>query len=483
MTNQRYEHGPLVKAWLKEPTFVPAANLARVSAAIAHTPQRPGRRFRFPTMRFQTMFDATKAAAAVAILGLSGVLLTTQLLGSAPEPGEVPALVGAPASSVAAPTERAVESDANQPLSIETSDAVASGVIDTPAGPAPWVRLDGNGLGLPRRGEVLPWGDGIAVWQDRYWDESDQGATPPTLYASRDGVEWRVVELPPEVQGSHVVQLDHIGGTTVLHKLSDDLVWTYANDGWQPVDTTALQEARVQGWSASDPSTDGFQLVDGELAVGTVQPYVLPRAKLGVKDGMNAVLKRLDGTRYALCRRSGECPGPNTAIVRFKQTDDGLVVRDDRTGERLGVLKGARASQLYEGRTGGLGAAYTLVDNVLVPRFDALPKPTRNRTAGAPDLPPAGTEPYASRGNALLAAVLEDMDDVFGESDKGRFRSATEWWLHIGGDWVDLADLQIPPALFYQSSVEAGTAGDLVLIWYQTQGQNDLWVVQKPQTS
>jgi len=80
MKHEHFEHGPLVEAWLKEPTRLPESDTARIAQLIHQTSQQRGVLPGIDTRRFQSMFSATKFVVAGAIVALFGGFLLSGVL-------------------------------------------------------------------------------------------------------------------------------------------------------------------------------------------------------------------------------------------------------------------------------------------------------------------------------------------------------------------------------------------------------------------
>lgn len=486
MTHERHEHEPLVEAWLKEPTFVPAADLARVSVAIAQTPQRRDRHFRLPTLRFQTMLDATKAATAVAILGISGALLVTQLGSNGPGTDEAPAAAVETPTTTPAPTAAAPTTAPETTTAVETTGAgiitlpdqlpegVTSGTIETPEGPARWAHVPAELQGLHEGGQLLPWTDGVAYFTAAgRLGERSRGS----LLVSTDGVMWKEPPMSDAVRmvidrepTTSVVVLEGVPYVIAAHPAR---MWRLgADEEWQPIDTSATRAALPMGWMRTYSAAIRAAVVDGQPTIVIKHWYRLPRKKLDLPNDPT-VMHRFDDQRYGMCRRhSRDCTLENAKrVLRFKETGNGVVVHDDRTDERLGLLKGASIDELYEGGVGSTKQAYEVQGANLV-ETNPPPAGWADRQLGTPpEAPNVEFDVDVFHGGATWAAA-------------GRtWGFAGPPWLFLGGEWT-------APTEFGFVDGDTGAwnyagVGNANLIWTRDDGSSDtgLTIVESPSAS
>ena len=115
---------------------------------------------------------------------------------------------------------------------------------------------------------------------------------------------------------------------------------------------------------------------------------------------------RFDDQRYGICRQGGrDCTLENAKrVLRFKETGNGVVVRDDRTGERLGLLKGASIDELYEGQIGSTKQAYEVQGANLV-ETNPPPAGWADRQLGTPPEAPDAEVDVFHGGKAMLQAA------------------------------------------------------------------------------
>lgn len=481
--HERLEHSALVQAWLKEPTWLEPVDEERVAAVVRHTRQVR----RWPPQvdlgKFAPMVNAAKLAAASVILVLVGGLLLTALPNE-PSPQPIPADEQTPAdatpateaTATAAPTPTVEPApEASESSAVTDPDAVfielptelpagaETGTITTPSGPIRWVSLDNTDGGVPRDvSTAMPWQDGIAVQNER------EGGH----WTTQDGVTWERRRAAP------LGALGYEGGTYVIVQTSSGVfrqdskgVWTWdsAASEWTRLDAAALDRARPDGWANRGRYvTEVPAMSDGRMVFSVDYNYRLPYRRLGIPTAGNKAMKRVSGDRYALCgvgTTSRGCPKTRAAdaewLLRFKETANGLVVEDARTGRQVGTIPGASRDEVYEGTYGTRRQRFAIEGNKVVrlgSPFVVTEAPERPALP-VPDDVPAGTSVTAI-GSTLLAMVPmrpnEDPTDV---------------WVRVGEEWVSgdaIGATLWPPRL---SSI-----GNITLF----AGEDRTWVLTHP---
>ncbi len=477
MKHETYEHGLFVEAWLKEPTWLPQTDLARVGQVVHQTPQRRSRLPRLATERFRPMLSATTIAAGVAVIALTGAILIDGLMPDASTNARLPAAHVEATATVGPEVDgtalngTVISLPETLPAGLEGVDV---GTVDTPIGPARWVSVTGPMDELPRLGSVVPWGDGLAIWAGRHRHPDGRIGS---LWASSDGTEWRSVALPEDYSANDSqdrnVELAHADGALYLAHPRLDRIWRSTTDGgWRALDTSAITQARPAGWASGEARIYGAETVDGELVFRVEHGYTLPRQRLGfTRRASTRHMQRVGPGRYALCQPGkNECSASGAPmVVRFKQADDGLVVRDDRTGERLGLLAGADLSELYEGQGAVTRNAFELRDDELVPT--AWPADDGEGREQPPTGVPAAGE-----------ALRLDSGWVAWEYRDQGYAPPAALHMHIGGEWVDLDTLGFPTHL--RDSVEWGVdgVGNAAVFWFANYQDRTvgLWVLTVP---
>ena len=184
---------------------------------------------------------------------------------------------------------------------------------------------------------------------------------PPALTTRWFGVAWQREELPSEPDiGEHWAAygdpgLGVIDGTAYLVLPESGQVWVRQPDGgqWAQPDTSTIGDAMLGGgWSTRRAASDPVK-VDDLIYFEITEDYTLPRKQLGLPANEPTTwLTRLDEDRFELC--SSTCDGGDERFkrtLRVDETDTGLRVVDDRTGE---VLASA-GSPAYSGQDGAPG--------------------------------------------------------------------------------------------------------------------------------
>lgn len=346
------------------------------------------------------MLNASKFVAASVILALVGGLLV-MTLPTEPTVEPIPAVETATASVTPTPEATVAETvpatmESNGPtisLPDELPEGTQSGTIETPAGSIRWARVPVTEDTPGYVGSVGPWGDGLVIW----------GYISPN-FSTKDGVIWERLKPPGQVRG--LVGDKHVAIDLIQGRPWDppkDRVWLgSAGSGWQELDASAMAGVPIEGWEQRGRRIEsGPMVVDGRTVFMIASQYRLPYAKLGIPTNQRnktRSMKPLGGGRYALC---GSGTGPRSCrqagadarwILRFEETPGGLRVTNDRTDERLGILEGASADDLYEGGGGARHSYYAIEGDVVVEIESPWPG-TSLKQLGRHTVAPGGSEP------------------------------------------------------------------------------------------
>lgn len=430
--HERFEDAALVEAWLKEPTFLEPVDEGRVAAIVHQTPQARRWPPQLDLGRFTPMLNATKFVAASVILALTGGLLFA-VLPTEPTTELMPAAATATGQATASPTataEATTEVATEPPLVIDPDTPVITlpdqlpedlegGTIDTPAGPARWVHLTGTDGSLPFPFMVvLPWGDGIASW-DGYHGE---------LHTSPDGIAWTRVEKDWPMRGTMTIA----GDTYVLVDAARGRVMTATDpEGeWQELDASALEAARLTGWETDEQwLAQAPLLVDDRIVFAVRYGYRLPKRELGISSDGTKNFRALPDGRYVLCSAGprSSCGADGKWVLRLKETDQGLVVRHDRTGKRLGLVEGASADQIYTGERGVYRRMFAIEDDRVVEIDSPWPSLTSWQAANR-TVAPGGTDPVVTqwRSDGRASDSTPGLPDIVAELPRGG-------WLRVEG--------------------------------------------------
>jgi hypothetical protein len=292
-------------------------------------------------------------------------------------------------------------------------EGVAGGTIETPAGPARWAYLEGPAGSLPYPfATVLPWGDGIANW-DGYHRR---------LHTTRDGLTWERVDALPAV-GSIAL----VGETYVVVDVENGRAMTSTDpEGeWAEIDASAIAAARLPGWANEyEFLRSGPMLIDDRIVFSVHYSYTMPKAALGISPDGTKNLRSLPDGRYVLCSAGARssCGTDGKWILRIKETPEGLVVRHDRTGKRLGLIKGASADQIYKGERGSYRRLFAIEGDTVV-EIDSPWPGLSNWQAAIRTVAPGGTEPVLlewapNRGVRRSALGVPAIVDEIAERDR-----------------------------------------------------------------
>ena len=267
---------------------------------------------------FKSMFTATKFVVAAVIVALFGGFL---LAGVLTQESEVETPVVGASTSPEATSQLPVMLPSEIPGGIDT------GSLDTPVGPARWVRLRGDDTTLPTSMDPVPVASGGFATLDS-----------GLLWRSSDLISW--VSEPMPVAG---------GGGRL--SLADGTYWLSTVDPaslWRSRDTLEWSEVSLEG--LTPPGTDGYAwrlYLQAPLAYDGVT--IVPTHFQAEDDGTFLGLAgrpKLDRPVKLTETAPGVYdvrPEPNyqtRATVRIEETGDGLRVIDDEDGTELTVLDG-----------------------------------------------------------------------------------------------------------------------------------------------
>jgi hypothetical protein len=291
------------------------------------------------TGRFQSMFSATKFVVAGVIVALFGGFLLAGVLTQ--QSGDVtPAAVGS-ASPEATPS-TPFKLPAVIPHGIE------SGTAETPLGTARWVHLSGDYVTpMPLGDFTLTWPTGVAVFDPPDGDglagsESNVATIgePFRLWTSGNGIDWELQPLPVPAD-AHDASLWLVDDVywLIANVWSGDRLWR-SSDGvtWEEFDPSGLASPGPAGlaWDSeySTPATAGDLTLILRSGGG-----VFPFGDLGMHPECRDDMRRLAPGVYRSTNEELGCP-----TLRFTETETGLQVSDDTTGEVITEIVGADLS-------------------------------------------------------------------------------------------------------------------------------------------
>jgi hypothetical protein len=296
MTSERFDHAPIVKAWLDEPIGLPEGDTGRVAQLVHQTPQQRGWLRRIFTERTTHMYTATKfVTAGVIIAAAGGFLLYSG--GLLPQTNE-----SLPAASVDASAEPLITAEpvitAEPAITAEPSDTVEGTLVMeapqaplsvagwTQVGAAPFTNPDGSGFAQLSKLHVV--GDTLVAF-GAYSPDVDAEISSPAVFHSADGQTWDPVFIP----GTKPVLNDMAATDEGLILGGHDRV-----DG----------ERKAKLWS----STDGLEWVEVPAPDGaaTISQIVSAQDPLAVRANQRMYRQEEDGTWTDLDRI------PNSQILR-----------------------------------------------------------------------------------------------------------------------------------------------------------------------
>ena len=345
-----------------------------------------------------------------------------------------------------------------------------SGTIETAVGPATWIHVSGDVGSLPRGSagfKAIPWADGFAILEPPVVDWGPYAPAPAfsqvaraaRLWVSTDGIEWRIEPLP--VPGDAFdVSLTYDKGVYWLFASHPPQLWR-STDGttWEELDSGGLVPPEAAGFtwtvnlappisngrvtvsqvefSGSFPFTDfGAFPFDDFAGVPDVEggcyDILVPLA-LGVYEWVGS---SEDGSPIA-----DWCPA---RVFRFEETETGLRVFDNETGEDLGHIDGADISHIAE-----IANSSQLNHERLVIITDG-------------DVTQTGV-PWAFRHGSTLFAAGEWIY-AFGNSPTG---ALGVWRTNDGESWVDLGTPELPSEALELDFERVGE--DRLVVWSSQQ--------------
>lgn len=470
MTHDQFEHGPMVEAWLKEPTWLPDTDLARVSSLVHHSPQRRPWLRRGGLSRSKLMLSATTVATSIAAAVLAAGVLLTGLAPQRPSVAPIPA-AGAELATAAAtgPTETTAAeqmtaaSDDRSSFSLPDPlpEGVTGGTLETDAGPIRWALADSGQQAIPTAYHVVPGIEGI-IAGDGYHG----------FHSTTDGLTWQPYALadiqdperarPVSAAASRVLR--HAGGRTYFISPFDGTAWRLDGDGtWQQLEGSTRDELVPGAWIrkhewVSVPPT----VVDDRILFEVDMEYQLPRQSLGIgTKGNTERMVPIKDNKYALCRMNTCTEDEYTRVLSFHPVDDGLAVFDKRSGDRLGLVRGATMDELYRGDRGKARGLFEIVGDTFV-RVDDDELRARAREANEPASPPI--EPPTG-------ADARWDDPVWVAA------SGSDSWVHLDGEWVSLAPITSTAS---DTHIEAGGFGNVLLLTGWGADERRLAVLELP---
>lgn len=228
-------------------------------------------------------------------------------------------------------------------LTQDIPPGVESGTVDTPLGTARWVHLGNDDHMVPSLlgGVAVSWPTGFAIFEP----PSPVGSQ---LWVSADGIEWHVEQLPVPRRAQNVsLSIDEAG-----------VYWLFSSSPPQPDELWRSTDGAT--WDQYHPS----ELVPVGPSLSSEETDFLPPVTVGgltigyadyggafsfnVYGGPNScerLERELEPRVFAIIGDEGE-PGCGERVLRFVETDSGLQVLDDETGEDLGEIREATLADI-----------------------------------------------------------------------------------------------------------------------------------------
>ncbi len=309
-----------------------------------------------------------------------------------------------------------------------------SGILDTSVGDARWVRLTGDVSSLPR-GEALRWPTGFAIFEGPRLLVEGGVRHPARLWVSPNGVEWRVEPIPAP-DDAEDVSLTLVDGEYWLLSVSPNRLWR-SSDGatWDEYDLSALAPPGPAGFNMRiEGHTPPVKA--GDLTVLKIQ-YVglFPAEAFGIPRQCTERPLRLDLGVYQMTGDE-ECPqgGP---VLRFIETETGLQVLDNVTGEVLGEILEADLTHIEtmaETDELRVESLFIIGDGEVTQAEKPWPRISGSDDGAEFGVVPPG-RPDDTHPVRLESGWFATDGSIGGPSD------GDVWWMHVDGTWISLVDL------------------------------------------
>jgi hypothetical protein len=377
-------------------------------------------------------------AAMVTVIVLGSVAWFVGSDGDAPAVDETPPTTAA----VTPTTEAAITTDAVEDL-VEPEDprltedippGVESGTFATAVGAARWVSISGDDSPLPAGGHLIAWPSGFAIFERPF------NLSPPPapvsrsaqLWVSDDGIEWRVQPLPLD-PGAQDASLTLVEGVYWLLSSDPAGLWR-STDGanWDEIDSTGLLPPGPTGlvwFSDHEPPVTGGNLTLSHVSFEADLPFhdwlpllIEDYEPFSDRDESCGTLHESEPGVFQIVGQEGDQFCPHQLALRFEETETGLRVLDNATGEKLGEVLGADLSHID--RLVQQGDAYS-EENLLIIGDTEI---TAVETPWPPSSPTGGRRLQAMFGaqDSIYAYVRNDTGQV------------NVWRTSDGHSWTDL---------------------------------------------
>lgn len=401
---------------------------------------------------------AVALAVTVAVLILGGVLAAVVSWGTdespvITQPNPVPTTLpeSSPTTLPEATTPTTVP-EATPHTTIPQNDPPTAGTLSTPLGPARWVRIPADGSLRPAYGgQAVEWPSGFAIFQPPNF------LGPMRLLVSEDGTEWHEEPIPAFPATVENASLSLVNDVYWLVATPPGRMWR-STDGtsWDEIDPNQLLPPNPHDLSwLQQRYSPPISLGDLTISVGTFEGMadwanLTPAERTLVADELIA--------QYLIIIQDGaisyvEAPWGRDGVTLFGAEEfvyaylDGPPTSVWRSSDGRSWTNTDRPSFL-RGEAKSVNANFTSLPGSLTATNSDLPIPAWETTDGIswtplPDGLPTNTNPVR------LASGWFANDGSMGGPEDG-----DAWWMHVGGEWVSLAELGMESA---QSGCVVGT--------------------------
>jgi hypothetical protein len=341
---------------------------------------------------------------------------------------------------------------------------VESGTITTPVGEARWVHLSGDMKTLPA-GDAIPWPSGFAIFEPPDIRRDSQFApveilNPARLWLSADGINWQIDESIPVPSDTESAKLSHNNGEYWLASSRPLRLWHSTNgELWDEYDLSGLEDPVPAGFDQAPvslgPVVGGPEVALFSATFGGGFPYADYVTGYSRTQPCFERLLELEPGVFKITAPDlqKQCPaGP--PVLRFEESETGLRVFDNSTGDELDGIVGAdlthiagiAATQFYEQRL------FVIRDGQVAP----------------------AEVPWAFRGAALFGA---DGWIYAYQRPRGKNAQVEMWRTDDARSWINLG----PPAFLAEreAGIEVGfgsiLGGRLVARSFSDNGMVETW--------
>jgi hypothetical protein len=215
------------------------------------------------------------------------------------------------------------------------------GTLDTPIGQVEWVHLTGDGTTFPPRGDVIEWPTGFAVLE-----RNSGGAR---LWVSADAIDWQLqpIPIPGDVWQASQASLTSVDGVYWLISSGPASIWS-STDGvsWDEYDLGDVIPGPVGlNWDmhhSSPVTVAGQTLIQAGFGSNFPIADYAPNLREDGRVCDHVRLAQLRSDLFQVVEDYGEGPDcPEQPVLRMIETETGLQIVDNDTGDELGMILGA----------------------------------------------------------------------------------------------------------------------------------------------